>query len=205
LLRKSGVSHGKSVRFDALVKSSGQPEQVTLWTKPEDDADFMKAVKQNRVATIVQTNVGTKKDFGVVGFEAKKNAAYLVFPKSVSAEKGSKIVGIKYERLAEAEPKGPIFKPKRKSSPGIPMKERRNYTIAEEVTEAAEQEEPRLFSFRSEVILTAIQKTEIEVEAASASAAAKLIQAQAEEVKFDVSAAKIGRKIGKTKKVQRKG
>ena len=194
------VSQKKTVRFDALVKSSGQPEQVTLWTKPEDDPDFMKAVKQKRVATVIQTNVGTKKDFGVVGFEVKKNAAYLVFPKSLSEENGSKIIGIKYERLAASEPEGPVFKPKGKTHPGIPMREKRDNRLVKDARSSEAAEKARLFTFSAEVVVTATQKSNIEVEAASASAAEKLIRARAKEVPFDASSAKIVRKVGGTKK-----
>ena len=51
---------------------------MTLWTKPEQDRDFMRAGKENRVMTVIQHNVGTKKDFGLVGFFPKDKAALLV-------------------------------------------------------------------------------------------------------------------------------
>ena len=208
------MSKPKTVRFEALVKSSGQPEQVVLWTKPGDDGNFMKAVKQNRVATVIQPNVGSKKDFGVAGFELKKNAAYLVFPKPLSVQTGTKIIGIKYERLAESEPRGALFKAKRKPSPGIPMREKRSYTLALETAAGSEgdattriakapkakQEQPRLFTFSASVVLTATQSTDIAVQAASTHAAEKLIRAQAEKLQLDPASAKIVRKIGKAKK-----
>ena len=46
------VKAKKTLRFDALLKTVGQPVQVTLWTKPEDDHDFMRAVKEKRVVTV---------------------------------------------------------------------------------------------------------------------------------------------------------
>ena len=104
----------KTIRFDALVKSAGEPEQVTLWTKPEDDTDFMKAVRAKRVVTIIQSNVGSRKDFGVVGFLIRKNAAYLVFPNSILVPVETKVVGIKYGRIASTPPKGAVYKSKPK-------------------------------------------------------------------------------------------
>ena len=136
-----GVKKTKTVRFDALVKEAGRPEQVTLWTKPEDNRDFMKAVKGGRVVTVIQQNVGTRKDRGVVGFVTAKNAAYLVFPKRIGATTDSRVVGIKYDRVLPESAKGPILKPKQRDAPGIPMRERRNYVEASERDEKEDRSE----------------------------------------------------------------
>lgn len=206
------VSQPKTVRFDALVKTSGQPEQVTLWTKPEDDADFMKAVRDNRVATVIQQNVGTKKDFGVVGFDAQKNAAYLIFPKPIPHPAKTKIVGIKYERISAAAPKGPVFKPKSKPVPGIPLREKPSYKLEDEpepakknpshAAKAAKREkaEPKLYRFTASVTVTAVQKISLSVQAPTASAAAKLIRRAANDVTIDVDKAEITRRVGNPKK-----
>lgn len=45
---------GKEVRFAQLVAASGRPQTLTLWTDPKKNPQFMKAVKENRVVTIVQ-------------------------------------------------------------------------------------------------------------------------------------------------------
>ena len=106
---------GKTVRFVKLVEKSGRPERAVLWVAPEKDGEFMKAVRQNRVVSVKEENVGTKKDFGIVGFE--KGSAYLVFPKALKAKAGEKVVGLKYELLAASKPKDPVSKasvPKRK-------------------------------------------------------------------------------------------
>jgi hypothetical protein len=105
------VKPKKTIRFDALTKSAGQPVQVTLWTKPEDDRDFTRATKEKRVATVIQHNVGTKKDYGLIGFYPQDRATYLVFPKSLGLPDETKIIGIKYENLASPEPQGAIYKP----------------------------------------------------------------------------------------------
>jgi hypothetical protein len=73
-------TRGDAVRFDKLVQKSGAPEAATLWIAPEKDEKFMHAVKTNRVLTIHQEIVGSKRDFGLVGFFKKKNASFLIFP-----------------------------------------------------------------------------------------------------------------------------
>lgn len=206
----------KTVRFDALVESSGRPEPVTLWTKPEDDRDFMRAVREKRVATLVQTNVGTKKDFGVVGFQQEENASYLVFPKAISYPAESKIVGIKYERLTPASAKGLLYKPKPAAKPGIPMREKRRFLLDDEAPQAAKHEaEVRATSreatrekakkpervktrkFAATVVLTAVQKVKIAVEAESSAAAEKTLRSAAAKVEMDLTEAKITRTIKK--------
>jgi len=67
---------------------------------------FQKAIRENRVMTITLPTVGTKKDFGVVGFEREKNAAFLIFPNSLKKFAGKRIVGIKYSLLAAAKAEG---------------------------------------------------------------------------------------------------
>jgi hypothetical protein len=91
----------KTLRFAALVEISGKPQQQTLWIAPEKDKTFMKAVEQNRVVTLVQINVGTRKDYGIVGFFPEKKGTFLVFPKPISYGKGTKVTGINYENLSD--------------------------------------------------------------------------------------------------------
>jgi hypothetical protein len=58
----------KQIRFVALVKSCGKPEAVTLWTKPEENPAFMKAVRSNRVLTVTPKRVGSHSNAGEIGF-----------------------------------------------------------------------------------------------------------------------------------------
>src|SRR5688500_19776013 len=85
------VKEKKTVRFAALVEAAGQPEYATLWTKPEQDRDFMRAVKEDRIVTLIQRNVGTKKDYGLVGFFLQKNAGFLVFPRGIEDRKSTRL------------------------------------------------------------------------------------------------------------------
>jgi len=95
------------IRFRDLVKTSGQPEPKSLWTDPKQDRDFMKAVKANRVLTIVQSPASKKTDFGEIGFHQQPHSAYFIFPKPLPAERG-KVIGIKYDLVEEPEPDDPI-------------------------------------------------------------------------------------------------
>jgi hypothetical protein len=89
----------KECRFNELVKKSGHPEVVTLWTKPQQDPGFMRAVRENRVLTVVHQR--PKKDYGFIGFQLQPQAAYLVFPKPLPRMRDARVIGIHYELLAE--------------------------------------------------------------------------------------------------------
>src|SRR5438874_946754 len=93
------------IRFRDLVKTAGTPEPKSLWTDPKNDREFMRAVKQNRVLTVVQESA--KKDFGELGFHQRPGALYFVFPKRLPAEQG-KVVGIKYDLAEPKEPEDPV-------------------------------------------------------------------------------------------------
>ena len=109
-------SSGLTARFAAVVQQAGAPEQVIPWKDPARDPKFQRAVRENRLMTVTLPTVGTKKDFGVVGFEREKNAAFLIFPKSLKKFAGKRIVGIKYDLLAAAKPEGKPVKAARVKS-----------------------------------------------------------------------------------------
>src|SRR4051794_33559316 len=109
----------KTVRFTELVKEVGRPEQVTLWTPPQKDPAFWKAVQQHRVVTVIQRNIGSKKDYGLVGFFQQPLATFLVFDKKITHPDETKVVGIKYDQLRESPPRGGVFKPSFERPPGL--------------------------------------------------------------------------------------
>ena len=129
---KSPAEHsagkGKTVRFAEVVKSAGKPEVVTLWQAPDKDPRVRKARKENRIMTVTQDVTGSKKDFGMIGFELEPNASYLLFPKTLQPFEGSRVVGIKYEMLGASKPVGGVYKPserrdvaeKQKDQPAAP-------------------------------------------------------------------------------------
>ena len=94
---------GQSIRFSELVKTSGPPRMAIFWTNPRSDRTFSKAIRENRVLTVKQENVGNKTDYGTVGFHQEKNVSYLVFPKPLPNLRNTRVIGIKYEMLVRSE------------------------------------------------------------------------------------------------------
>lgn len=110
----------KTVRFSQVVAKSGRPESHFLLTQPKKDRALQSAVKASRVMTIMQSTVGTKADWGEVGFHQGSGRQYLLFPRSLSAYAGKAVIGIKYDLLSEAESparsSAPDHKPAKKAS-----------------------------------------------------------------------------------------
>jgi hypothetical protein len=175
-----------SARFTAVVQKAGRPELLTLWHEPQKDPTLRKAVKENRLLTVKQENVGTKKDFGTVGFEEKSPASYLVFPKSLKEFSSKKIVGIKYDLIAPAKPKGKPVRVKaaeqneKTSSERLPDKEVR-FAVTLECTAQLEMSET----------VTAKSKKEAE----------KLARERLEELVLDFSKARKRWRIRKVAKI----
>lgn len=115
-----------TIRFSDLVKAAGKPEAKSLWIDPRQDRQFMQAVKQRRVMTVVQKPGSSKKDFGEVGFHQQPHASYFVFPRPIPAGTNSKVVGIKYDLIAEPTVKDPVsereLRPVKKSRPPGPTR-----------------------------------------------------------------------------------
>ena len=121
----------KTVRFSQVVARSGQPEVYTLWTAPEDDREFQTALKEHRVLTVHQETTGSRKDYGEVGFTKDRSGNFFIFPKSLKAFEGRRVVGVKYELLdagKEAAPKKPAKPPIAKPAAKSVEKQRKNAT-----------------------------------------------------------------------------
>ena len=58
----------KEIRFAELVNRAGKPEVITPWSDPKQDRGFMKAVRENRVVTLIQQPSTKKTDFGEIVF-----------------------------------------------------------------------------------------------------------------------------------------
>jgi hypothetical protein len=89
----------KRIRFGDLVRNSGRPQVVTLWTKPEENRVLTDAVKKNRVLTVMQEP--RKRDYGMIGFEPKPGALFLIFPRPLPRERTARVVGINYQLVEE--------------------------------------------------------------------------------------------------------
>jgi hypothetical protein len=92
-----------TVRFSALVQAGGKPKIYLPLSDPKQDRNFMRAVREERVLSLIQKPTGAKKAFGTVGFVSEKHVAYLIFPKPLTAFADRRVVGIKYETVEEAD------------------------------------------------------------------------------------------------------
>jgi hypothetical protein len=75
--------------------------------------------------TVTQQSVGTKKDRGEIGFEAKTGRQFLIFPKPLRAFAGKIVVGINYDLLSVPtlrENQRAASPPKRKAVPKLVRK-----------------------------------------------------------------------------------
>lgn len=89
----------KKLRFGDLVRLSGRPGVFTLWTKPEKDRAFTRAVKENRVLTVIQEP--GKRDYGLIGFQLHPGASYLIFPRPLPRDQETRVIGINYQLVEE--------------------------------------------------------------------------------------------------------
>lgn len=166
-----------TVRFAQVAKECGRPEPLTLWSDPEKDPAFQAAVQRSRVMTVVQETVGTKKDFGVVGFHRVEHASYWIFPKSLREFEGKRVIGIKYDLLNVPKPKEPV----------TPTAERAKKAQAKHVEKLIkeparrqpharppEKAEPKLHRYRVLIRTIATAEDEREVDAKSAKEAEDL-------------------------------
>ncbi len=107
----------KRTRFGDLVRESGRPQPFTLWTDPKQDRSFSQAVEANRVLTVIQEPGSKHRDFGIIGFHEQPHASYLVFPRALSKDNDSRVIGINYELVELPAVTNPVrpkdLKPKR--------------------------------------------------------------------------------------------
>ena len=85
----------KTARFSEIVEKCGAPEVYTLWQKPAQDRHLQSMLKNNRVMSILRSETGS--EFGCAGFDKRKGARHLVFPKSLKRFENKRIVGIKWD------------------------------------------------------------------------------------------------------------
>jgi hypothetical protein len=173
-----------TMRFRDLVKTAGTPESKSLWTDPKNDRDFMRAVKQNRVLTVVQESA--KKDFGELGFHQRPGALYFVFPKPLPAGHG-KVIGIKYDLAETTEPKDPV----------LPEDLKRASKRAKRLKQ--EKQEAPAKTFNVTVRRLAVVETKAVVEAYSKNEAREKAIEMVKGQGFDLAKAKIENKIESVK------
>jgi hypothetical protein len=116
----------KTVRFTHVVERAGQPHVHTLWVAPDKDRTFKQALQAHRVMTVDQSPSGHS-DVGLVGFDPahRHGGQFLIFPKSLKAFEGARVVGIKFDLVEQpkaiatptAKPPAPPKESRREKSP----------------------------------------------------------------------------------------
>mgnify|MGYP006983099110 CR=1 FL=1 len=93
----------KTVRLATVVERCGAPVLHVSWVPPAKDRELQAAEKQQRVMTLHQHARGAKKDFATIGLDLKQadTPQILIFPKSLRAFAGQKVIAINYALLAE--------------------------------------------------------------------------------------------------------
>lgn len=81
------------------MESAGRPDIHLIFEKPEKDTNLQKAIKAERVITVFQPVRGSKADYGEPGFHPGASRQYLIFPRSVRAFSGCRVVGIDFDLL----------------------------------------------------------------------------------------------------------
>jgi hypothetical protein len=153
----------KEIRFSKLVKDSGRPETVTLWTEPEKNPDFMKAVRQNRLLSVIQKSTAHGKDFGTIGFLKEHRVLYLIFPKPLPKEPDAHVTGIKYDMLRGAQSTKAVNPSKTQTSRGATHK-RQNHGSPNGNASGSFPPAPRHSrTFRVQIRRTASVETELAV------------------------------------------
>jgi hypothetical protein len=93
----------KTARLSKILEVAGQPGNHVLLVSPETDRTLQQAIKTGRVMTIHQQPFGSKADYGTIGFGPGPYRQYLIFPGSLSAFAGSRVVGINYDLLSPGD------------------------------------------------------------------------------------------------------
>ena len=193
------VTTAKQVRFSKIVETGGKPEAYLPFSDPEKDPAFMRAAKEGRVVTIKQEPTAKHKDFGIVGYVSEKFATYLIFPKTLKAFNGQRVIGIDYDVLQSADvriggkvsavPKrAEAKKPKEKPAKAEP--EPKPAPVKPEPKPKKEKPKPEPKRFIAEVVVTTIDRRQVEVSAWNATEAkAKALQQVEEE--FDPKRASV--------------
>lgn len=102
----------KKIRFGDLVRHSGRPEIFILWTEPNMNRSFTRAIKENRVLTVILEQ--GKRDYGTIGFERKPGAVFLLFPRPLPKGRDARVIGINYALVEQPniEPRPKVVKRK---------------------------------------------------------------------------------------------
>jgi hypothetical protein len=169
------------ILFRNLVRRSGKPEPKSLWSDPKKDPSFIKAVRENRVLTVVQ-EPKTKSDFGRIGFHQQPHATFFIFPKPLPRDEKSKVIGIKYELVEQ-----PVIRTSSNREKSFAGKSR--------LTKPSPPKRARQANFHVVVRRTAIIETSLSIRARSKADAKKRALESVRQEPFDSSRAVIKNQV----------
>jgi hypothetical protein len=189
-------------RFNSLAKKFGMPYATTLWTDPKADPEFSKAIRQNRVVTVFSENVGSRKDYGKIGYHPGTNSSFLIFPKPLPKGDDAKIVGIQYDDLASEPLRGKAINPV-KNAPSAAKAPSRllappRLEIHREPAQPSKLPAPRAKPERKFMALlkrTAVWEQRLSVSAKNQKEAREKFQQAAQDALFDPTGAKVRTEI----------
>ncbi len=186
----------KKLRFGDLVRNSGRPHTFTLWTDPARDPELSRAIKQNRVLSIMQ-QPSSRRDFGLLGFHREPHTTYLIFPRPLPKEPEARVIGINYQLIEEPETEHPV---KLERIAGSHAKKKRSDVSPEGVTRRAEAPLPKPppeRSFTVTVRRTATAETQVTVAATDPDSAKAKALGKVQRQRFPLKDAELQEEIVK--------
>ena len=177
---------GKTIRFGDLVRSSGRPQFVTLWTAPEKDHRVSRAMKESRVLTVLEEP--GQRPHGLLGLHPGPHSMFLVFPRRLELDPKARVVGVNYALAKHPEVRDPIVVPDRRHKTK-PTQTARHKPLTEVKPKPAALPEPVKKTFtvrlRRVAVIEETRKVEAEDRVDAERQALKSAQAQ----RFDIGKA----------------
>jgi hypothetical protein len=164
----------KQIRFSQLVKASGKPHAATLWVSdPASDPEFKKAMGENRIVSIHMKKPDEATDKAEIGFRPGDGTTFLIFPKAIAMEAGTRVIGLKFDELETPEVKDPVKIMPAKRHRGSKKDYCENPQKVEPATKSSRESAPSksLSVFNVTLAFRAETKSTVEVQAANASEA----------------------------------
>jgi len=185
----------KTIRFGDLVRSSGRPEVVTLWAAPEKDARVSSAMKENRVLTVFEEP--GKKAHGMLGLHPGPHSMFLIFPRTLTLEPQTRVVGVNYALAEQPQMKDPVVLPEPRDKPTRSAKHKRLVDVKPEPRAETKPEPPSSppkpvkRTFAVHVRRTATIEESRNVEAENRAEAERLAAEEARAEEFDLKKADV--------------
>lgn len=182
----------KTVRFGDLVRNSGRPQFITLWTAPEKDSRVSGALKENRVLTVLEEP--GQRPYGQLGLHPGPHSLFLVFPRPLALEPHARVIGINYALAEQPEVKDPVVVPESQGKTKPPRKAKLK-PLPEVRPEPPPPPKPAKKTFTVRLRRTATLEETRQVEAESRAEAERQALEEVQAEPFDVSKAEMREEV----------